>query len=66
MIKDDSFEFIEDKLDLAFVIADQTKPLKRPVKAKCMNCGKITPITSKDQPCPVCALCGSLAWMDVK
>ena len=36
----------------------------RPVKAKCMNCKAETTITDKDQPCPVCALCGSLAWMD--
>ena len=65
-IRDDSFEFIEDKLDLAFASIKPTKRRTRPVKAKCMNCGKITPITDKDQPCPCCMLCGSLAWQDVK
>jgi ribosomal protein S27E len=45
------------------------KPIKRrtrPVKAKCMNCTAVSTITDKSQPCPVCALCGSLAWQDVK
>ena len=37
----------------------------KPVKAKCMNCTAETTITDKDQPCPVCMLCGSLAWQDV-
>ena len=30
----------------------------------CSGCGRRSQITNKDQPCPVCALCGSLAWMD--
>jgi len=48
------------------MIDKQTKRRTKPIKAKCMNCTAVSTITSKDQPCPVCELCGSLAWMDEK
>ena len=47
----------------------QTKTMRlriKAIKAKCMNCGHHAKITYKDQPSPVCALCGSLAWMERK
>ena len=42
------------------------KPPTKPIAVKCMNCGNHTTITDKDDPCPLCGLCGSLAWQDAE
>ena len=39
-------------------------PPDKPIEVTCMNCTAKSTVTDKDQPCPVCALCGSLAWLD--
>lgn len=47
-------------------LLESVKRKPKPIKAKCMNCTVTSTITDKAKPCPVCALCGSLAWQDAK
>ena len=34
------------------------------ITCKCIECGKHSAVTDKDEPCHYCGLCGSLAWLD--